>query len=87
MRDGASFEAVCWFIAGFVCNDLAKGLYEICAPVGPVLMLYGDHLKQACMKEFESHNFRDPSPSQERVSLQDVHKILNGSLLFYNVCL
>ena len=26
--------------------------------------LYGDHLKQACMKEFESHNFRDPSPSQ-----------------------
>ena len=64
MRDGASFEAVCWFMAGFVCNDLAKGLYEICAPVGPVLMLYGDHLKQACMKEFESHNFRDPSPSQ-----------------------
>ena len=42
MRDGASFEAVCWFMAEFVCNDLAKGLYEICSPVGPVLMLYGD---------------------------------------------
>ena len=48
MRDGASFEAACWFMAGFVCNDLAKGLQGMCALVAMFNATWGPFKTGLC---------------------------------------